>query len=115
MMKRLAIVGLLLLPVAASAQAPPTGALVEITVTCGVASTALLTASSATKFILIQNPAAGGLVWLNFAGAAAVAAPPSLSLAGGASITWSPMNGFVPASAINCIAPVAQAISVLYQ
>ena len=113
MMKRLAIVGLLLLPVAASA--PPTGALVESTVTCGVASTALLTAQSASKFVLIQNPAAGGLVWINFAGAAAVAAPPSLSLAGGASITWSPMNGFVPASAINCIAPVAQAISILYQ
>ena len=114
-MRKMILAAMLVLPVAASAQAPPTGALVESTVTCGVASTALLTASSASKFILIQNPAAGGIVWINFAGAAAVAAPPSLSLAGGASITWSPMNGFVPASAINCIAPVAQAVTILYQ
>ena len=114
-MKRLAIVGLLLLPVAASAQAPPTGALVEITVTCGVASTALLTASSATKFIVIRNPTGGGTVWVNVAGAAAVAAPPSIDIVGGSQQTWSPMNGFVPATAINCIAPVAQAVTILYQ
>jgi hypothetical protein len=114
-MWRLIAAACLLLPYAASAQPAPTGALVESTVTCGVASTALLTAASATKFILIQNPTGGGAVWFNFTGAAAVAAPPSLVLAGGATISWSPMQGFVPASAINCIAPVAQAVTILYQ
>jgi hypothetical protein len=109
------IAAIALLPIAASAQPAPTGALVESTVTCGVASTALLTASSATKFILIQNPSGGGIVWINFAAAAAVAAPPSISLSAGQTIVWSPLNGFVPATAINCIAPIAQAVSILYQ
>ena len=106
---------LALLPAAAVAQPAPTGALVETTVTCGVASTALLAAASATKFIVVRNPTGGGMVWINVAGAAAVAAPPSIDIAGGTQQTWSPLNGFVPATAIACIAPIAQAVTLLYQ
>jgi len=113
---RLAAVLGLLAPVLAHAQPAPTGALVQTTVTCGASSTAVLTAQSAQKFILVQNPAGGSTVWLNFGGAAAVAAPPSISLAAGSSITWSPVNGFVPATAVTCIVGSGtQAISVLYQ
>jgi hypothetical protein len=94
---------------------PPTGTPNETTVTCGVASTLLLAAASATNFILVKNPAAGGVVWINAAGVAAVAAPPSLDVVGGASLLWSPVNGFVPSSALNCIAPVAQAVTLLWK
>lgn len=92
-----------------------TGTPVETTVTCGVGTTALLAASTATTFILIKNPAAGGIVWINFAGVAAVAAPPSVDLAAGQSISWSALAGYVPTSALNCIAPVAQAVSLVYK
>jgi len=105
---------LVLLPMAASAQQAPTGAMVQTTVTCANTSTAVLTAQSVQKFLLIQNPGASS-VWIRFDGAAATTAAPALSLAGGASITWSPNNGFVPGTAINCIvASGTQAISVLY-
>jgi hypothetical protein len=94
---------------------PPTGTPNQTTVTCGVASTTLLAAAAATSFILIKNPAAGGVVWLNFAGVAAVAAPPSLDMSGGGSVTWSAAQGFLPSSQINCIAPVAQAVELVWK
>jgi len=121
MMHRLrfaAVLGLLA-PVLAHAQPAPSGALVQIAVTCGASSTAVLSGPppSATKFILIQNPpGAAATVWLNFAGAAATTAAPSIGLAAGQQITWSPAFGFVPGTAIACIAASgSQAISVLYQ
>ena len=94
---------------------PATGTPNETTVTCGVASAPLLAAASATQFVVIRNATGGGMAWINVAGAAAVAAPPSIDIAGGTQQTWSPLNGFVPTSAINCIAPVAQAITVLWK
>ena len=113
---RLAAVLGLLAPVLAHAQPAPSGALVQTTVTCGATSTAVLNAQSAQSFILIQNPAGGSTTWLNFSGSAAVAAPPSISLAAGQSITWAPAQGFVPATAIACIVGSGtQAISVLYR
>ncbi len=91
------------------------GTPVEVTVTCGVGTTVLLAAATATTFILVKNPSGGGTVWVNFAGVAAVAAPPSVDLIGGQSINWSQNNGYVPTSALNCIAPVAQAVTLLYK
>lgn len=95
--------------------APATGTPNETTVTCGTGSTALLAAASATQFVLVKVPATGGTVWINAAGAAAVAAPPSIDLVAGASILWSPGNGFVPSSAMACIAVVAQAVTLLWK
>jgi hypothetical protein len=95
---------------------PPTGTPVEVTVTCGVTTTALLAAAAATQFVLIKSPTgAAATVWINAAGVAAVAAPPSIDLVAGASLLWSPGNGFVPSSAINCIASIATAVTLVYK
>lgn len=94
---------------------PVTGVPNETTVTCGVATTTLLAASSATSFILVVNPGTGGTVWVNSAGVAAVAAPPSIDLTAGRSLLWSAASGFVPSSALNCIAPVAQAVTLMWK
>lgn len=98
-----------------AATAATTGTPTETTVTCGTGSTTLLAASTATQFILVKVPTGGGIVWVNFAGAAAVAAPPSVDIAAGASLSWSPMQGYVPTSQINCLAPVAQAVTLVYK
>jgi hypothetical protein len=95
--------------------APVTGTPNETTVTCGVTSTTALAAAAATQFILVKSPSGGGTTWFNVAGAAAVTAPPSIDLVGGASILFSPGNGYVPASAINCIGLVAQAVTLVYK
>jgi hypothetical protein len=94
---------------------PPTGTPTQVSVSCGITSTTLLAASAATMFILIKNPSGGGTVWVNTAGVAAVAAPPSIDLVAGASLAWSPVQGFVPSSQINCIAAVATTVTVVYK
>ncbi len=94
---------------------PTTGTPTEITVTCGVTTTALLAAAAATNFILVKVPSGGGTIWYNAAGVAAVAAPPSIDLTGGQSQVWSAATGYLPSSALNCIAPVAQAVTLVYK
>jgi hypothetical protein len=94
---------------------PPTGTPNETTVTCGVTTTTLLAAASATNFILVKVPSGGGTVWVNAAGVAAVAAPPSIDIVGGGTLLWSPVQGFVPSSALNCIAAVAQAVTLVWK
>ncbi len=93
-----------------------TGTPTESTVTCGAVTTALLAASSATQFILIKVPAAAtATVWVNVAGVAAVAAPPSVDLIAGQSMLWSTGTGFVPSSALNCISTIANAVTLIYK
>ena len=92
---------------------PQTGTPTQTSVSCGVGSTTLLAAAAATQFLLIKVPASATVpVWFNFAGAAAVAAPPSVDLAAGASITW---TAFVPSSQINCLATSATTVTVTYK
>jgi hypothetical protein len=94
---------------------PPTGTPNETSVPCGVGSTLLLAAGAATQFIFYKVPQGGSTVWFNVAGAPAVAAPPSVDLAGGMWQTWSAAQGFLPSSQINCIAPVAQTVELIWK
>jgi hypothetical protein len=93
--------------------APATGTPTQTSVSCATGSTTLLAAAAATQFILIKVPAAATVpVWFNFAGAAAVAAPPSVDLAAGASINW---TAFVPTAQINCLATSATTVTIVYK
>jgi hypothetical protein len=96
---------------------PTTGVLSEAAVSCGAASSQLLTASSASAFVLIQNPSANP-VWIDLTGAAAVTASPSYLLSASTSLMLSIGSGFVPRSAITCISStitVTSSISVAYR
>lgn len=85
----------------------------QTTVSCGVASTSLLPANAATSFIAVKVPASATVpVWFNWAGVAAVTASPSEDLAVGSKIVWSPVSGFLPTAAINCIATSATSVTV---
>lgn len=83
-----------------------TGTPNQTSISCGVTNTLLLSASQAAAFIAVKIPAgvSGGPVWFNYAGTNAVAAPPSVDILAGQEIVWSTANGFLPTSAINCIA-----------
>ncbi len=92
---------------------PLVGTPTEATVSCGTGSTTFLAAAAASQFILIKVPASATVpVWFNFAGAAAVAAPPSVDLAAGASSSW---TSFVPTAQINCLATSATSVTVVYK
>jgi hypothetical protein len=96
---------------------PTTGYPLEAAVNCGAASSQLLTASSASVFVLIQNPTANP-VWIDLTGAAAVTAAPSYLLGASTSLNLSIGSGFVPRSAITCISStitVTSSISVAYR
>ena len=83
---------------------------------CTAASGAFFTASTATVFVLIQNPAANSAtVYLNYAGAAVTLGGPNISLAPGQSQLWSSGTGYVPTGQINCSASAAATMSVLYK
>lgn len=96
---------------------PTTGTPTEVTVTCGTSATTLLAASTATTFVAAQNPnGVANTVWVNYAGASAVAAPPSFSIASGVTQVWSTLQGYVPTSGISCISsPGAQAVTLSYK
>lgn len=86
-------------------------------VACGVTSTTLLAASTATQFLMIRNPTTAlNTVWINVAGAAAVAAPPSIDLAPGSEADFFAEGaGFLPTAQINCIAGVSNTVTVMYK
>jgi hypothetical protein len=88
----------------------------QITVSCGTGSTTLLAAGAATRFVFVKVPStATGPVWVNWTGVAAVVTPPSQDIGPGVSMTWSPTTGFLPTSAINCIAGAASQVTVIYK
>lgn len=93
-----------------------TGTPTQTSVTCGTSSTTLLTASSASAFITVKVPAAASVpVWFNWTGSAAVAAPPSQDVPVGGEIVWSTASGFLPTSAVTCLATSATTVSLLYK
>ena len=96
---------------------PFNGAITQTTVTCGSSSTAVLSANTAAAFIVVHVPTgASNPVWFNFAGAAAVAAPPSEDVAAGGTKLWSAASTFLPTAAISCIVSTgSQAITVEYK
>jgi hypothetical protein len=93
---------------------PTNGTPLEAAVSCGIVSTPALTASSASVFVMIQNPTANN-VWLDLTGAAATTAAPSYLLGATATLMLSVGAGFVPTNAINCSATVTSSISVVYK
>jgi hypothetical protein len=94
---------------------PTTGTPNQTTVTCGATNTTLLAPGAATQFVMVKSPAGAVVTWINFAGANAVAAPPSLDLAAGAAITWR-LAGYLPNTQFNCIvAAGSQALTLIYK
>lgn len=90
----------------------------QTSVSCAATSTTLLAASTATMFLSIRNPtSATQTIWINVAGAAAVAAPPSLDLAPGAEADFfAEGSSFLPTAQINCIsAGTSSSVSVVYK
>ncbi len=82
---------------------PTAGTPVQATVSCLSTTTTLLAAAAAANFWMVQNPStASTTVWINFAGAAAVAASPSVSLTPGQSLYF-PSAGYLPNVLISCI------------
>jgi hypothetical protein len=96
---------------AGGAQGTPT----QIAVTCGTSSTLALAAGTVTKFLRVTVPSsAAGDVFFNWAGATATASPPSDPVAKGTTTTWSPALGYLPTSAVNCIAAASTAVTITY-
>jgi hypothetical protein len=89
----------------------------QVSVTCGASSTALLAASTATVFLKVHVPAtAANIVWINWAGVAAVAAAPSESISPGGSVNWTNgPAGYLPTSAVYCIAAASVTVTVEYK
>lgn len=90
----------------------------QTSVSCAATSTTLLAASTATMFLSIRNPTTSTqTIWINVAGAAAVAAPPSLDLAPGAEADFfAEGSSFLPTAQINCIsAGTSSSVSVVYK
>jgi hypothetical protein len=85
-------------------------------VSCTNTSGTLLAASSATGFILIQNPAtASNPVWVNPSGGTASQGAGSIELVVGASLLWSTQTGFLPTSALNCYAASSTSVTISYK
>jgi hypothetical protein len=93
---------------------PTNGTPLEAAVSCGIVSTQALTASSASVFVMIQNPTSNS-IWLDLTGAAATTGAPSYLLGATATLMLSVGAGFVPTNAINCSATVTSSISVVYK
>lgn len=103
------------LPTSSTGQ-PVSGTPVQTSASCGIISTAALSASLVTTFVMVQNPSSStASVWFDFSGNAAIAAPPSIEVKPGGSIDWSPVNGFVPTSAINCITTITASVAIAYK
>lgn len=80
--------------------------------TCGTSSSTVLAAGAASYYVTIRNPSTNTTtVWVNPTGAAATLAPPSRDLVPGTELDYS-LNGFLPTSAITCIASSSTAIIV---
>lgn len=92
---------------------PTAGTPTQAAVSCLATTTTLLAAAAATSFWLVQNPStATTTVWINTAGAAAVAAPPSISLTAGQSMYF-PAAGYLPNALISCITTTGtQSVSI---
>ncbi len=95
---------------------PTAGTPTQATVSCLATTTTLLAAAAAAYFVAIQNPStAATTVWVNFGGASAVAASPSISLAPGQSIYF-PSAGYLPTALISCITTTGtQATTIVYK
>ena len=80
------------------------------------ASTPLLAAGSASGFIRIASPSASaGSVWFNWTGAPAVTAPPSDEIRPGGIIVWQSAAGYLPTSAMTCIAAAPTPVTLVYR
>jgi len=88
----------------------------QLTISCNTTATAVLPANAAKQLIYVRVPAgATNVVWFNFAGGTATAAPPNVDVSAGQAVSWS-YPGVVPQGAVSCIStPALQAISVLYK
>ena len=87
----------------------------QTAVSVGVTSTTVLTAAGATSFVklcLAQSAANG--IWVNWAGAAAVAAAPSEYMGPGQCDTWVKSTGYLPTSQINAIASAAVSVTLIH-
>ena len=87
----------------------------QTAVSVGVTSTTVLAAAGATSFLklcLAQSAANG--IWVNWAGAAAVAAAPSEYMAPGQCDTWVKSTGYLPTSQINAIASAAVSVTLIH-
>lgn len=89
----------------------------QTSVSCGTGSTTLLAAATATQFISVRNPTTSTqTVWLNLAGAAAVAAAPSIDIPpGGERSYFNSENSYLPTSQLNCIAGTASTVTLVYK
>ena len=102
------------LPVTAT-QSGASGTPSQTAVSVGVTSTTVLTAAGATSFVklcLAQSAANG--IWVNWAGAAAVAAAPSEYMAPGQCDPWVKSTGYLPTSQINAIASAAVSVTLIH-
>lgn len=92
---------------------PTAGTPTQAAVTCAATTTTLLAAAAASYFFLVQNPStATTTIWVNVAGAAAVAAPPSISLTAGQSLYF-PSATYLPNVLISCITTAGtQSVSI---
>ncbi len=96
-----------------------TGSVTQTSISCATTSTTLLAASTATMFISIRNPtSATATVWINYAGAAAVTAAPSVDLAPGSEADFFAYGpSWLPTSAFTCISGGASAstLTLIYK
>lgn len=72
--------------------------------TVGASSAQALAASTAVKFLQIQNTHASNTVACAFGATAVLNSSTSVQLAAGQSASWGPLTGGVPTGALNCIA-----------
>lgn len=90
----------------------------QTSVSCAATSTTLLAANTATMFLSIRNPTTATVtIWLNVAGAAAVAAAPSLDIPPGSTYdAFAEGASFLATSQINCISSgAASSVTVVYK
>ena len=102
------------LPVTAT-QSGASGTPSQTAVSVGVTSTTVLAAAGATSFLklcLAQSAANG--IWVNWAGAAAVAAAPAEYMAPGQCDTWVKSSGYLPTSQLNAIASAAVSVTLIH-
>ena len=87
----------------------------QTAVSVGITSTTVLAAAGATSFVklcLAQSAANG--IWVNWAGAAAVAAAPAEFMSPGQCDTWVKSTGYLPTSQINAIASSAVSVTLIH-
>lgn len=90
----------------------------QTSVSCAATTTTLLAANAATMFLSVRNPTTSAVtIWINTAGAAAVAAAPSMDLPPGSEAYFSAEgSSFLPTDQINCISSGgASSVTITYK